>query len=281
MPIVAPQWLLFDGTVNVRDVGGLPAAGGAVVRSGALIRSASLQHLTESDVHRLVHEFGVRRVVDLRTDVEVSSLGPGPMHHAPEVTVHHLSLYPDNAERSVLSDRDAGTAGDAAERADGAARDNVLAPSLPWHEERMTNRPRVVAGYLRYLRQRPDSVVAALRAIAEPEGATVVHCAAGKDRTGMVVAFALTVAGVDRDAVAADYGATESQLGAIVDLLGRSTLYEREVAHPERIPLPTADTMRQALQAVDEEFGGVSGWLAGHGWTQQDTDLLRAKLLDG
>ena len=55
-------------------------------------------------------------------------------------------------------------------------------------------RDPVVTSYLRYLRRRPDSVLAALRAIAEPDGATVVHCAAGKDRTGMIIALALTVA---------------------------------------------------------------------------------------
>jgi protein tyrosine/serine phosphatase len=283
----APQWLEFDGTVNVRDVGGLPTADGRQVRSGALIRSASLQHLTDEDVRRLVHDYGVRRVVDLRTDVEVDQLGHGPLREAPEVTVHHLSLYPDSGSTlahapEIPAANRADTAADPDDdgaAADGGLDENVIAPSLPWYGEGMNNRSRVVAGYLRYLQRRPDSVVAALRAIAEPDGATVVHCAAGKDRTGMIVAFALTVAGVDRDAIAADYGATESQLGAILDLLSRSGLYDREVKNPTSIPLPTADTMREALAAVDEEFGGVLTWLSGHGWTQQDTEMLTSKLI--
>lgn len=259
MPTDAPHWLELDGTVNVRDVGGLPAGAGERVRHGVLIRSASLQHLTAADVDRLVHDLGVRRVVDLRTSIEVGRSGPGPMHAAPEVTVHHLSLYPDTAE-----DPDA---------------DAVPDPVMPWHGQRRSDRPPVVESYLRYLTMRPDSIVAALRAIAEPDGATVVHCAAGKDRTGVVVAFALTVVGVHREAIAADYGATESQLGAILELLARSDLYRREVSRPDKIPIPTADTMRQVLDAVDEEFGGVLAWLGDNGWTQVDTQRLRAKLL--
>ena len=62
--------------------------------------------------------------------------------------------------------------------------------------------------YLAYLRHRPDSVVEAVRTMAAPGGAVLVHCAAGKDRTGVVVALALAAAGVSRGAVVADYVAT-------------------------------------------------------------------------
>ena len=263
MTAPAANWITLQGAVNARDVGGLPTDDGATIRTGVLIRSASLGHLTDADVRHLVGDLGVRRVVDLRTDVEVDRDGPGPMHAQPDVVIHHLSLYPDTTDRTEMP------AGPTAEQP---------AP-LPWQHERFaTAHGPVVAAYLRYLEQRPDSIVAALRAVAEPEGATLVHCAAGKDRTGMVVALALTVAGVPRELIAADYAHTQSQIAAIVNHLARSDLYGFEVGQPEKIPPASAAVMLAVLEAIDTDLGGVQAWLARHGWTDADTERLRLKL---
>jgi protein-tyrosine phosphatase len=265
MTAAPTNWIKLQCAVNARDVGGLATADGGTIRSGVLIRSASLRHLTESDVNHLVGDLGVRRVVDLRTDVEVDRDGPGALHGQPDVMIHHLSLYPDTVDRTELPP---------------GPRVEPAAP-LPWQQERFaTAHGPVVAAYLRYLEQRPDSVVAALRAIAEPAGATLVHCAAGKDRTGMVVALALTVAGVPRDLIAADYALTQSQIAAIVGHLARSDLYGFEVGQPEKIPPASAAVMVSVLEAIDTDLGGVLPWLVRHGWTGADTERLRQKLLD-
>ena len=267
MTLGSVNWIQLEGGVNARDVGGLPTVDGGAIRPRALIRSANLGHLTDADVRHLVGELGVRRVVDLRTDVEVDRDGPGALHAQPDVVIHHLSLYPDR------------TTTEAAELPPGP-RAEPPGP-LPWQRERFsTEHGPVVAAYLKYLEQRPDSIVAALRAIAEPDGATVVHCAAGKDRTGMVVALALTVAGVAREVIAADYAHTQSQIAAIVGHLARSDLYGFEVGQPEKIPPASAAVMRAVLEAIDTEYGGVLAWLARHGWTDADTERLRATLLD-
>lgn len=277
MTVTTPHWIELEGAVNVRDVGGMATSNGRAIRPGALIRSANLQHLTDDDVRTLVQDLGVRRVVDLRTDVEVERGGPGRMHAQPEVVIHHLSLYPDSngsAENVVAIDETPPDSGPSAET--GAAE-----PALPWQGEKLSpDRAPVVNSYLRYLSRRPDSIVAALRAIAEPDGATVVHCAAGKDRTGVVVALALTVAGVPRDSIAEDYALTQSQMRLILEHLARSTLYDREVTRPDQIPTASADVMGAVLSAVETDFGGVLGWLALHGWTDQDTAALRAKLIE-
>jgi protein-tyrosine phosphatase len=123
-------------------------------------------------------------------------------------------------------------------------------------------------------------VLAALRAIAEPDGATVVHCAAGKDRTGMIVALTLTVLGVNRELIAADYAQTQSVIQAILDHLSRSRLYQREVTRPDSVPPASQQFMLDVLAAVDSDFGGVPAWLAGQGWTEADTELLRSTLLE-
>lgn len=258
----AANWIELEGGVNARDVGGLPAQDGRRIRKRALLRSANLQHLTQSDVTHLADELGVRRVIDLRTDIEVSSAEPGPMHARSDVVIRHLSLYPDNG---------------AGERAADQPPDALL----PWRGERFTSRHRpAVAGYLRYLERRPDSILAALRAIAEPDGATLVHCAAGKDRTGMVVALALSVAGVAKPEIAADYAHTQSQIEAILGHLARSNLYGQEVTQPDQVPPASQTFMVDVLDAVDADFGGVPAWLARYGWTDGDTERLRAKLLE-
>jgi len=257
MSTTAANWIELQGVVNVRDVGGLPTEDGGRIRSGVLIRSANLTDITEADVARLVDELGVRRVIDLRTDVEIAQSGRHLLHEAAGVTVHELSLYRDNPETASKPDA-----------------------VVPWAGERYRDgRPPQVAAYLAYLERRPDSIVAALRAIAEPEGGTVVHCAAGKDRTGMIVALALSVAGVPHELIAADYAQTQSQIDRIVEQLARNGLYNLHTTDPDQIPPAAAEVMAQALAAIAEDHGDVLSWLSGQGWTEQDTQALRGKLV--
>ena len=266
-----PNWIELEGGANARDVGGLPTLDGRSVRPGVLIRSANLQHLTPTDLQRFA-ELGVRRVVDLRTDVEVAAEGAGPMTTVSDVAIHHLSLFPDSGQ--VIDAVD--------EESPAGAGDSAVASLLPWHER---DKPPAVTGnavadlYLSYLDLRPDSVVAALRAIAEPDGATVVHCAAGKDRTGVIVAIALSLVDVERSAITADYAATEAQIGAIMELLARTSTYEREVADPASVPPPRAEVIDAVLDSLQARAGGIVGWLEQHGWTAADTDRLRSALL--
>ena len=81
---------------------------------------------------------------------------------------------------------------------------------------------RMTGHYLGYLEDRPDQVVAAVRTIASSEGPVLVHCAAGKDRTGVVVALALSAVGVRPEAIVADYAATGERTGPLLDRLRRS-----------------------------------------------------------
>ena len=174
------------------------------------------------------------------------------------MTFHQLSLYNDNPEL--------------------ASRPDAM---VPWAGERFeTDRDPQVASYLRYLDRRPDSILAALRAIAEPEGATVVHCAAGKDRTGVIVALALSVVGVPPDVIAADYAHTQSQLAAILRQLAQVDLYNHETTTPDQIPPASPEKMLAVLDAIDSDYGGVLAWLTAQGWTPQDTARLTARLLD-
>jgi protein-tyrosine phosphatase len=250
--IATSRWIELAGADNVRDLGGLPTADGRTVRPGRLIRSDSLQDLTDGDIRLLVDELGVRAVADLRTGVRVE----------------HLSLFPEPDEVQV------------SDSADGPV-------VLPWQERdtKLTEdeRQRGVSGvYLRYLDDRADSVIAALRLIAGTDGATIVHCAAGKDRTGVVVALALSEVGVTREAIIDDYALSADRVEAIIARLVSRRTYATDLDKDEPIDKhkPKPATMDRLLAALDERFGGAPGWLRSHGWTEDDAAALRHKLLD-
>ena len=255
------RWIELENAVNVRGVGGLPADDGGRTRHGQLVRSDNLQDLSPADVTRLVEEIGVTTVIDLRSVGEVESEGPGPMEALTSVPHLHLSLIPE-----------------------GGAMTDVAKDALAINRERAIKRdPDDVAGafYIGYLEDRPDSVVNALRAIADTPGAALVHCAAGKDRTGVVVALALSAVGVPRDEVIADYVATGERIEQILDRLRASPTYAQDVDNvPAHEHDPRPEIMERFLARLDDEYGGPLGWLTAHGFTDADVERLRAKLLE-
>jgi protein-tyrosine phosphatase len=254
------RWIELDGAVNVRDLGGLPTLDGGRIGRQRLLRADNLQGLSPADVSRLVDEVGLSTVVDLRSTTEVDSEGPGPLTAVPAVTHVHHSVLPEA----------------------GAATD-VTADALAARRDRIRNRiPGEVMGsvYLGYLEDRPESVVGALRAVTAAPRAAVVHCAAGKDRTGVVVALALSAAGVERDAVVDDYTATAERIEAVLARLRASPTYAGDV---DRVPLaahtPRPRSMAVFLDELDRHHGGPVGWLARHGFGAKEVGRLRAKLV--
>ena len=269
-----PQWIELDGTVNTRDLGGLPLVGGGTTRSGVLIRSDNLQALSDSDVRRLVDELQVRDVTDLRTDVELKSEGSGPITREPLVEIHHLSLFPEAGQNT-----------DVVATEEQEDEDEEAPVVLPWQNQQRDGKG--VAGvYRRYLEDRSDSVIQALRVIAHSDGATIVHCAAGKDRTGTVIALALAEVGVEPDAIIADYAVTAERITAIMDRLRASSTYADDLAKMDAKfdgnaidrHTPRDIGMRRFLDELATD-GGAKVWLREHGWTDGDAAALRAKLI--
>jgi len=244
-----PRWLDLDGVVNMRDVGGVPTVDGGEVATGRLLRSDNLQDLSDGDIRRLVEDVGVTDVVDLRSEVEVHLEGPGPLQATRHALVHHHH--------------------------------SLLASEYDPQEQRDPRDDDYWAShYLGYLADRPDSVSAALGVIAHSTGATIVHCAAGKDRTGTVVGMALSVAGVSDEDVVADYVATGERLDAIVGRLRSRPAYAEVLRDEQRShELPRPETMQRILTVLAEQHGGAAGWLLEQGWSAAEVDQLRHKLL--
>ena len=244
------RWIALDGAANAR-----------IVVPGVLLRSDNLQSLTARDVRVLVEEEALEVVLDLRTELEVELEGPGPMTQEPRVRVEHRSLYPGSGGNTDL---DADTV-------------NLWPPTGPsgWPGE-----PRVVQAYLSYLIARPDSIVASIRTIANTRGAVLVHCAAGKDRTGVIVALALDAAGVDRTTIVNDYLATAERIDAIMARLVGSPTYRAELeGHDPRTHAPLPGTIERVLALLDEGFGGSAAWLEDHGLSGAELEQLRRRVV--
>ncbi|MEV4259458.1 tyrosine-protein phosphatase [Spirillospora sp. NPDC049652] len=278
------RWIRLEGAVNARDLGGLPTADGRATRRGRVLRADNLQALTVTDVRVLLDDYDLKNIIDLRSDAEVRLEGPGPLTRVPSVTLHHLSLFAEGGHHTDAA-ADRPPAAPATGAGTGAAARNGLDMDkiLPWQtrDEGGEDEVRAVTFYLGYLRDRADSIVAALRVMARTDGSSLVHCAAGKDRTGVVCALALEVAGVTREAIVADYAQTGERIGAILDRLRASDTYAADIdSRPAESHHPHASIMEKFLTRVDEELGGTAAWLRGHGWTAEDTDALRTRLLD-
>jgi len=253
-------WIELDGAVNVRDLGGLPTEDGGKTADARLLRGDNLQELSPADVATLVGKIGVTTVVDLRSSDELASEGPAPLDSVAGVLHVHHPVLPE-----------AGSATDAAS--------DVLLTSADRDRSRYPTDP-VCGHYLGYLQDRPDQVAAALCSIARSEGASLVHCAAGKDRTGVVVAVALSAVGVRQQAVIADYAASGERIGLILARLRRSPTYADDISSvPDELQRPRPQTMAAFLEQVDSRYGGAVQWLASHGFGHDDLQLLRAKLL--
>ncbi len=202
---------------NARDVGGLPTTDGTRIRHGALIRADDLARLTADGVSA-VRAAGVRRIIDLRGTAETTEL-PGPF--ATDPAYRWLPFIDEDAERLRDAEAEATT----------------------------------LATYCGSVGRNAGNIIAGLRALVEaPPGAVVVHCSAGKDRTGILVALALTVAGVAPGEVAADYAARSDQDGC------------------------QAETMLGLLAYVADRYGGVPEYLARHGMTAEELTALRDRL---
>ena len=172
----------LEGLDNVRDAGGLPLRDGGRTRFGELLRSASLRYLTDDDVAHLVDVVGLRLVIDLRTAREIDRDGPTAVAARGVETVP-LSFIPE----------------------DGTA--------LP---ETGDDTDPLLRAYLGYLVDRTENVVHAVRLLGRPDaGPTLVHCAAGKDRTGVLLALVLDAVGVEREAVIADYALSAQHVEAM------------------------------------------------------------------
>jgi protein-tyrosine phosphatase len=228
---MAMSWIELEGAHNVRDVGGLAANGGRT-RRGMLLRADALDQLTASDVRQLVGDVGLAHVVDLRSATERIERGRGPLGGTPVRYTEVEVIGPDDLARRAGARAAAFAAGEPAARI-------------------------IADGYVELLELGAPAFTAAFAAIAAPGGTpALVHCAIGKDRTGVLTALLLDAAGVDRDEIVADYARSGERMAPIIE---RWMINNASIGMSEQIAAFTAsaapETMEQLLTELHDRWG--------------------------
>ena len=246
-----PRDLVWDGCLNVRDLGGLETAGGRT-RYGAVVRADDVHQLSDEGWRALV-DHGIRTALDLRGDHEREDDPPAEL---PVEVVHVPFMEASEAEWEEI-----------AEEIEAAA---VAAPDV-------ASSTRDV--YLIFLERFKANVAAAVRALAQaPEGGIVIHCVGGKDRTGLLVAFLLHLAGVDDREVAADYALSEERLLSRHQAWFEAAESDEELARLQRIARTPAASMEGVFAELERRYGGVEGYLRQAGVSDEELALVRARL---
>jgi protein tyrosine/serine phosphatase len=235
----------LEGSVNFRDLGGWRTGDGRRLRYGRLFRSDALHRLSGGDLVRLRDELGVRTQIDLRASQEVASEGRGPLA-GPPVAYHHLPFF------------DGLRAG--GERPAGSLAELYFA-------------------MLRYAR---SPIARALEALAASPGPSVFHCAAGKDRTGVLAAVVLGALGVADEDVVEDYAYTRRVLPRILERLRESDSYQHVFTElpPDTLHAEPA-TMEALLGLARREWGSLRDYARFAGASEAALARLEAQLLEG
>ena len=133
--------------------------------------------------------------------------------------------------------------------------------------------------YLVFLERFRANVAAAFGAVARaPDGAVVVHCMGGKDRTGLLVALLLHVAGVDDEDIAADYAVSEERLRPRSDVFLAEAGTEAERERIRRISATPAEAMVSVLEELGQRYGSVESYLRAGGVGDEELELVRKRL---
>jgi hypothetical protein len=249
----------LEGSFNFRDLGGYPGRGGRATRWGRLYRADALHELTLGDV-RSLRDLGLRTVIDLRTERELDRSGRGPLEHE-GIGFHHLAVVKEGVRGDGTSDR----AGEG---------ESVAAPAPAGDD--------LAERYLWYLDVGRDSLVAALTMMGDADCYPLVfHCAAGKDRTGVLAALALEILGVEHRVIVADYVITADRLRFIMERwLAEPELAERMAKVPASRFSVEAATMEGFLAQLQTRYGGARSWALEAGVPSQAIDRMAELLLE-
>jgi protein-tyrosine phosphatase len=244
--------LLWDGLLNVRDLGGHPTEDGGETRFGEIVRADSVRQLSDEGWRSLV-DYGVKTIVDLRANEELEADPPAEL----PVEVLHVPFM--ETDRSDWDEVEGDIEAAVKEAPDVASATRDV--------------------YLIFLERFAGNVAKAVRAVANaPEGGVVIHCAGGKDRTGLLTALLLHNAGVGNDEIARDYALSEERLRTRREQWLAEAQSEEERERLRRISQSPADSIRGVLHELERRYGSVEGYLRQAGVTEDELARARARL---
>lgn len=247
---------MLSGAWNFRDVSDLKTSEGRCVGSGFLFRSSELSGLDDTGVQVLA-DLGVTDVFDLRDFAEVERSGADRVPADTDVHVIPFDMRPDGK-----------------------------APHEMTAEEYRSRRQQPMDEIYRIIPPLPGAMNAVdqvIKVLGDPNRRALVHCAAGKDRTGWVIAVVLDVLGVCRDDIVADYlesnGAIEPLREHLTRIYGHLTPVGANFEIPDDLLGVRASYLDAAYEAMAEVFGTLENYLVTSRVTDKDVERLRSRLL--
>jgi protein-tyrosine phosphatase len=245
-----PRLVALETVFNFRDLGGYPTADGRLTRWRTLYRADGLGRLAGADLEA-VRELGLRTVIDLRTATEIDERGRFPVDEHP-VEYHHIPIL------------------DVIWEPEDAPTETVAADFL-------------LHLYLQMIEGAEARIVQTFQILASPDALPAVfHCAAGKDRTGVVAALVLSSLGVADEVVVADYALTGSALGRLRAWAERErpSLAEAIARQPAVYLAADPDAMAGLLRTLAAQHGSVRGFVERLGVTADVLAALEDALLE-
>jgi len=239
----------FEGCFNFRDIGGYLNQDGKRVKKGLYFRAGRQDRMSDKDLSQL-SDLKISTQIDLRKPDEVSDQGKGPLE-AMGAKYINIAVIPEGGSDQLS--RLVGDTGISGKR------------------------------YLGYLEFGPTSWLRLFGILANEGNLPVVlHCTAGKDRTGVSTAFLLSVLGVSREVIEADYLLTnldtERQADFIESTVGYPEGYDRE--RMMAIAGVPETAMRDFLDGVESKWGTVVEYLEKIGVTQEQMETIRTNFLE-
>lgn len=236
---------------NARDLGGYPVKGGGVTKYGAFLRSARPCGMTPEDIE-FMREYGVTVSLDFRSETECGKW-PSSLKDEPWVDYRLKTL---DVRHVIISDNANTNAGDGVER-------------MAW--------PDV---YIMMAEEYKEWFRDILETAGECDGCMHYHCTTGKDRTGMISAMLLGIAGVYEEDIVADYCVSQVYLEPVFRELIKGAVKWAERLDMEDAFFKTAPAnMSALLEHFRSKYGGISGYAESIGVTKECIGAIRRKLL--
>jgi protein-tyrosine phosphatase len=242
-----PRHVLFEAGFNCRDLGGYKTDDGRTVRWGAVYRSGSLHRLTSADLDAATR-IGFRTVIDLRSSAELERSG---RVSGLDVAFHHAPLFEEDSLPFKWAEPDD--------------------PEPPPGED-----------YAAIAENGAGALAVALKVIAEGEHPVVFHCAAGKDRTGILAGLLLSALGVSDESIMEDYELTNLCLARHLSWAKVNDPEEAaEIAtRPIWLLQSSGPGIKAFLEILRTKHGSVERYLRELGMTNERRDALRGRLLE-